>query len=81
MYGARNNFHGVVDHPTSTNNGSYPTNGCNGNINGTRFNQHVPAISRTANPQNDHHRHQPHAGELESTNRHWRIANLTYLFV
>lgn len=64
MYGARNNFHGAVDHPTSTNNISYPTNGCNGNsvVNGARFNQHVPAISRSVNTQNDHHRHQPHTG-------------------
>lgn len=64
IYGARNNFHSGDHHPTSTNNGSFPTNGCNGNsgANGARYIQHVAAIPRSTNSQNDYHRTQPHTG-------------------
>lgn len=73
IYSARNNFHNSDHHPTSTNNGSFSTNGCNGNsgTNGARYNQHIATIPRSANSQNDYHRTQPHTG----------ISHLIYLFI
>lgn len=64
IYGARNNFYNSYHHSTSTNNGSFPTNGCNGNsgINSARYSQHIATIPRCADSQNDYHRTQPHTG-------------------
>lgn len=61
---ARSNFH-AAEHVPPTNGNTFNGNGCNGNsaVNGSRYTQHVSPISRSVNPQTEHHRHQPHPGK------------------